>query len=171
MATWLYGLNRENTRLRTDLIESEQRLAQIVPENDKLRKDLETLLQGRLPGLRRIEFDSVINLNNTYIKNIIFTEFHSRNETGYEFKIVLYNNTLKTVWPDFLIFFFDGHGIQIHSVKIGSGRSNYDIRVEPLAPGEIRSHTSTVNLMDHNELPAFFMFKLNTYKDEPPPKS
>lgn len=166
LSVWVYGLNKENSQLKTDLVESEQRLAQIVPEHEKFRKDLETLLQGRLPGLTGIEFDKVINLNDNYVRNIIFTEVHSKNETGYEFKIVLYNNTLQTIWPDFLIFFFDSHGIQVHSVKIGAGKLNYDVRVDPLAPGEIRSHTSVITLVDNNELPAFFMLRLNISKEK-----
>jgi len=171
LGIWVYGLRKENSQLKTDLLESQHKLAGIIPETEKLREDLETLLQGRLPGLKRIEFDRVLNLNDMYIKNIIFSEFHSRNETGHEFKIVLYNNTLQTVWPDFVIFFFDSHGLQVRSVKVGAGNKlNYDIHIDPLAPGEIRSHASGVTSTDNNALPAFFMLRLNAHKEEAPTK-
>jgi cell division protein FtsL len=156
-----YSLNEENTDLRVNLLKSQDELNTLKPQVEKLQKDLESLLKGQLPGLMKIEYDQVMSLNNRYLKNITFNKVNNKNIRGYEFRIVMRNNTLSTIWPKFKIHFFDRYGVQMNSVQVSLEKESF-LKIDVLEPGEERSDSSTViTLLDNEEMPSYFMIKLN----------
>jgi hypothetical protein len=156
-----YTLNEENTSLRADLIKSHEELDKLKPEMGKLKKDVESLLKGQLPGLLKIEYDQVITLNNRYVKNITFNKVNNKNVRGYEFRIVMHNDSLSTIWPKVKIHFFDEHGIQMNLIQVGFEKESF-IQIDPLEPGEERSDSShTIKLMENENMPSYFMIQLN----------
>ncbi len=71
------------------------------------------------------------------------------------------NDTLSTVWPKFKIHFFDQYGVQINSIQVSLAKESF-LQVNTLGPGEERSDSSAViKLMDNEEIPSYFMIKLN----------
>ena len=157
----LYMLNKENDELKTKLARSQEELNRLKPELEKSLTEVQSLLKGQLPGLMPIEYDQVLTLNKGYLKNIIFNKVSSKNLRGYEFRIVMQNDTLATIWPQFKIHFFDEHGIHINSVQVSDDKESL-MKVDPLASGEERSESSAmIKLLDNEKIPYFFLIRLN----------
>lgn len=156
----IYRLRQANKTLRVSLRQSEQELKQIRPEIEKMRLEIEALLQGRFPYFKKFEYDKVLALDDGYLKNIIFTHIHEKGRKGWESKVVMQNhNEVFTVKPAFKLFFFDASGIQIGVVNVGGRRSTPAQKIEPLGPGEIRSHSATLMFSEEFEKPAYFRIK------------
>lgn len=153
----VYKLNRENSLLKINLTQHERELEQARPELEKLRKDIEDLNQGRLPGLKKMEYDQVIPLNDGYLKNINFTEINEKDTKGYEYKLVLQNDTLSTLWPKLKVHFFNARGIQINMVHMTVEKKDGAVPVDTLGPGETRSYSATIKVPVAEEKPAYFM--------------
>jgi len=157
----LYMLNKENNELKTKLAKSQEELNRLKPELEKSLAEVQSLLKGRLPGLMQIEYDQVITLNEGYLKNIIFNKVSSKNLRGYEFRVVMQNDTLATIWPKFKINFFDEQGFHISTVQ-ASDEKDSAIQIDPLGPGEERAGSSAViKLQDNEDMPHFFLVRLN----------
>jgi hypothetical protein len=136
-------------------------MKKLRPEVEKLKKDIGSLLKGQLPGLTKIEYDQVITLNEGYLKNITFNKVNSKNARGYEFRIVMRNDSLSTIWPQLKIHFFDEHGMQVNFVQVSFEKESF-VQVNTLEPGEERSDSSpTIKLMDNENIPFYFMIQLN----------
>ncbi|MDQ2694981.1 MAG: hypothetical protein M3Z21_06300 [Pseudomonadota bacterium] len=156
----LYALAQENERLRDNLDRSQRELERLRPELERLRTEFRSLVEGRIPGLRRLEYHRVIPLDEGYAKNIVFG-IVKKNAAGtaYEFKIVLENTAPYLVWPRLTVFLFDGMGIQIGQSEVGdAGNPVADGR--SLAPGEVVSHSGLITL-DGDGVPAYFLVRLH----------
>ncbi len=154
----VYTLNRQNQELRSSLAQAEEELQRMTPEVQNLRNDLDTLIRGRLPRLRKLEYDRVLPLDDRYLKNITFTEIINRDRRGHEYKLVTQNNTSAPLWPEVQLLIFNELGIQIGGAEIGTGQPNA-LKVNSLGVGEVRSYTGTVDLLDHTATPAYFMVR------------
>ncbi len=154
----VYTLNRQNQELRSSLAQAEEALQRMTPEVQNLRNDLDTLIRGRLPRLRKLEYDRVLPLDDGYLKNMTFTEIINRDRRGHEYKLVTQNNTSTPLWPEVQLLIFNELGIQIGGAEIGTGQPNA-LKVNSLGVGEVRSYTGTVDLLDHTATPAYFMVR------------
>ncbi len=159
LGTQVYTLNRQNQTLRSSLAQTEEELHRVTPELQKLRGDLDELVRGKLPRLRKLEYDRVLPLDDQYLKNIIFTEIMNRDSRGHEYKLVVQNNTGAPLWPEVQLLLFNEQGIQVGSAEIGTGQPNA-LKAGSLGVGEVRSYTASVNLMDRSATPAYFMIRL-----------
>lgn len=149
-------LQNENSTLTRQMREAERDLAPMRQELAQLKKDLEALVEGRLPHLRRLEYDKVIPLAEGYAKNIAFTLVKRGQEESYEYKLVVQNDSLSTVDPDLKLYLFDKTGIQVGVSRI-SGEA-------PMGLGEVRSYTRMVNT-EEDATPAYFMLRLTQDRD------
>jgi len=157
----IHLLDKENTELRVESAKAQEELNTVKPALAKSLGEIESLLKGQLPGLTRIEYDQVIGLNEKYLKNIIFNKVNSKNLKGYEFRVVMQNDTLNTIWPRFKVHFFDEHGVHISTVQAGEEKDAL-IKVDPLGPGEERAGSSAIiKLLDSEKMPYFFLIRLN----------
>ena len=159
LGTQVYTLNRQNQTLRSSLAQTEEELHRVTPELQKLRGDLDELVRGKLPRLRKLEYDRVLPLDDQYLKNIIFTEIMNRDSRGHEYKLVVQNNTGAPLWPEVQLLLFNEQGIQVGSAEIGTGQPNA-LKAGSLGVGEVRSYTASMNLMDRSATPAYFMIRL-----------
>jgi hypothetical protein len=153
----IYHLSQANESLRVSLRQSEQELKQIRPAVKKMRREIDALLQGRFPYLKKFESDKVLALNDGYLKNITFTLIHEKGRRGWESKVVMQNhNEVFAVQPAFKLYFFDASGIQIGLVSVGGQADAPARNIAPLGPGEIRSYSATVMRSEKFEKPAYF---------------
>jgi len=159
LGTQVYTLNRQNQTLRSSLAQTEEKLQQVTPELQKLRVDLEELIRGKLPRLRKLEYDRVLSLDDQYLKNITFTEIINRDRRGYEYKLVVQNNTGAPLWPEIQLLIFNELGIQVGNAEIGTRQPNA-LKAGSLGVGEVRSYTASMDLADKAATPAYFMIRL-----------
>ena len=166
LGTQAYELSRQNEILRSDLAKSQDELRQAMPELRQLRQDLDELIRGKLPHLRRLEYDRVLSLDVGHLKNISFTKIVNRGVLSYEYKLVVQNNTGATLWPEIQLSLFNELGIQVGSTEIGTANPGA-LKANSLGIGEVRSYSAVFQLSDKNALPTYFMIR--TLGDENPP--
>ncbi len=111
------------------------------------KKELENYMEGRLPGVMKLEPDQVLAIDKNIIKNIVFSVITQNGSRLYEYKLVVENLTQKRLVPQFNVLVFDRYGVQIGMDQVKKG--------EELAPGESRSYSSKVNFFMKNE-PVYF---------------
>ncbi len=155
LGTQVYTLNRQNQTLRSSLAQTEEKLQQVTPELQKLRVDLEELIRGKLPRLRKLEYDRVLSLDDQYLKNITFTEIVNRDRRNHEYKLVVQNNTSAPLWPEIQLLVFNELGIQVGNAEIGTRQPNA-LKAGSLGVGEVRSYTASMDLADKAATPDLF---------------
>lgn len=158
LGTQVYSLDRQNDVLRSDLAVSREELHRVLPELQKLQQDMDALIRGRLPRLRKLEYDQVLTLDESYLKNIFFTKVFNRNVQSYEYKLVVQNNTHATLWPEIQLRLFNESGIDMGSAEIGTTDPDA-LKAPSLSIGEVRSYSSTFQLSDKSATPAYFMIR------------
>lgn len=159
LGSQVYTLNRQNQALRSRLAQTEEELHQVVPELQKLRTDLDGLIRGKLPRLRKLEYDQVLPLDDRYLKNITFTEIINRDSRGHEYKLVVQNNTRAPLWPEVQVLVFNELGIQVGNAEIGTEQPNA-LKASSLGVGEVRSYTEAIDFTDKTTAPTYFMVRI-----------
>jgi hypothetical protein len=157
LALRLSMLEKENLDLEKLEKSHLQELESARPELEKLRSAMDALVNARLPNLVYIKFDSIIPIDNGYIKNVIFSISGTKDNRQLEFKMVLENSFSYSVYPKFDILFFDKTGIQVGLLKIGGTKTNGD--KETLEGGETRSFSNVLNI-ENGVVPDYFMIRM-----------
>jgi len=145
------SLVHENDAMAGELFKIKQELSSTVPELERSRKELASLIKGRLPYLRELTPDKVINIDNPPIKNVVFTVLKQNGRTRYEFRLVLENKDENMVHPDVRVLAFDQHGVQVGMAEI---TDHVD-----LMPGESRSYSSVIDRFMDEEPRYFYVAK------------
>jgi len=143
------SLVRLNNTMESELFKVKQQLSLAAPELERSRKELAAMIKGRLPHLRELAPDKVIEINNSPFKNVVFTVLNQNGKKRYEFKLVMENKEENLVQPDVRIFVFDQHGVQVGMAEITD-------RVD-LMPGESRSYSSVIDRFIDEEPRYFFI--------------
>jgi len=164
-STQVYLIDQENRQLHRKLRHSRALLNEFLPELEELREKLSQLVKGRLPGLREIKYDTVIPINESYLKSIVFNVIKKGNVEGYEYKLIAENNSLVTVLPRAKIYFFSDSGIQVGVTEVGEQR-NSPSDMGGLSAGEIRSYSATLFLPEAEKAPAYFSIRLEQEADK-----
>jgi hypothetical protein len=160
--TWFHiaGKSTEYEHARLELRKLEKALAETNKEVATLRKEKADLVQSRIPGVLPLTFDETIDIDNPYIRNIIFTEVKNGKEKTYEYRLVMNNDTLSVVHPKVQILVFNDIGIQIGEAKV-EFRDQSTGRVHMvLAPGEVRTQTAVIKLV-RDEKPQYFLLAIS----------
>jgi len=140
-------LASENSALNAELFQARQELARLTPELDQARRELAHVTKGRLPHLRELTPDKVIDVDAGYVKNVVFTVLRQNGQTRYEYRLVMENASDSMVRPNARVFVFDQRGIQVGSGEIADRTD--------MIPGESRSYSSVIErFMD--EEPRYF---------------
>lgn len=145
------GLVRENEVLQDELTKARQELSQAGPELEQHRKTVSEMTKGRLPHLRDLEPDKVLQINDTYLKNIVFTVLNQDGIKSYEYRLVMENSTARTIHPEVRILVFDRYGVQIGNAEV-AGRAD-------MAPGESRSQSAVIDRFIDEEPHYFYVSK------------
>jgi hypothetical protein len=157
LALRLSMLEKENLDLEKLEKSHLQELETVRPELEKLRSDVDALVNARLPNLIYIKYDNIIPIDNGYIKNVVFSISGTKDNRQLEFKIVLENLLSYSVYPRFDVVFFDKTGIQIGLLKIGGTKSNGDKEI--LEGGETRSFSNALSI-ENGVIPDYFMIRV-----------
>jgi hypothetical protein len=144
-----------------DLRKQEVLAKNLAGELETVKNELDVLVQERIPGLIPLTYDEAINIDNEYVRNIIFTLAKTGKKNIYEYRLVLHNNTLSIARPKARIILFSDIGIQIGMAQIEQtdASTETDARAA-LDPGEVRSYTAAIDLI-RNEEPSYFLLDIS----------
>lgn len=160
--SWLY-LGSESSEYHQailDLRKQEVLVKNLAGELEAVKKERDILVQERIPGLIPMTYDEAINIDNEYVRNIIFTLAKTGKNDIYEYRLVLHNNTLSIARPKARIILFNDIGIQIGMAQIEQtdASTETDTRTS-LDPGEVRSYTAAIDLIRDDE-PSYFLLDI-----------
>ena len=156
---WLDSSNEssEHHQALLDLRKQQAIAKNLSTELETVKNERDILVQQRIPGLIPLSYDETINIDNQYVRNIIFTLAKSGKKNIYEYRLVLHNNTLAVARPKAEIILFNDIGIQIGMAQIEQTDATTQIDVRPsLDPGEVRSYTAAIDLI-RDEEPSYFL--------------
>lgn len=118
---------------------------------EQLERELASHVAGNLPDLNPLTYDQVIEVDQAYVKNLVFSVSRKAGEASYEYQMVLHNRSPIVIQPRVKILLFDRTGLQIGISDLKGIKDNV------LIPEESRSmHESFDILLEHRE-PAYFM--------------
>jgi len=160
--TWLY-ITRKATEYQQTLHELRKEdiaLKAVTSELETVRKELDTLVQNRIPGLLPLKYDEAITVDNQYVRNIIFTLVKNGKKRKYEYRLVLHNDTLSIIQPVVDILLFNDTGIQIGVAQVEYKDASTKAGHSALDPGEVRSYTSSIDL-NRDEEPKYFFLAIS----------
>lgn len=143
------------TGIRQQVSDSESHSAEL----ERLRAENETLVKGLLPGLRLLEYDTIVTLDDQYVRNVRFTLTGTSYAKNYEYRFVLHNDSLNVIAPSVTLFLFDNRGIQVGTTVLSKNDSTAKVDFSNLQPNETRSYTGTVELNIQSE-PKYFLVEV-----------
>ena len=145
-----------------DLRKQEVLAKNLASELETVKNERDILVQERIPGLIPLTYDEAINIDNEYVRNIIFTLAKTGKKNIYEYRLVLHNNTLSIARPKAKIILFSDIGIQIGMAQIEQtdASTETDARAA-LDPGEVRSYTAAIDLTRNEEQPSYFLLDIS----------
>jgi len=156
--TWFHiaAKSREYERTLLELRKQQNALQAVTTELATVRNELDTLVQERIPGLRPLKYDEVISVDDGFIRNITFTLARNGKKRNYEYRLVMHNDTLSVIRPDVQILLFNELGIQIGVTQVEYMDASGGAARSALDPGEVRSYTSSIDLL-RDEEPHYFL--------------
>jgi hypothetical protein len=129
-----------------DLRKQEVLAKNLASELETVKNERDILVQERIPGLIPLTYDEAINIDNEYVRNIIFTLAKTGKKNIYEYRLVLHNNTLSIARLKAKIILFSDIGIQIGMAQIEQTDASTETNARAaLDPGEVRSYTAAIN--------------------------
>ncbi|MCW8874935.1 MAG: hypothetical protein OQK27_04205 [Gammaproteobacteria bacterium] len=146
------SLANANRALTEELFRNEQEIRQLRPRLEASERELQMLMEGRLPNLHSLIPDQVIQVQEQYIKNIVFTVVNQGEDKTYEYKLVMDNPAHLRIQPRFRVLVFDRMGVQVGVDEVELG--------DALGAGESRSHASTLDVF-MNSQPRYFAIDFN----------
>ena len=130
----------QRNRLELGMRDSEAQLASAQSELEKTREQIKALVDQRIPGLRIIQLDRPIRIEEDFVREIAFEE--RPKQEGLEYKVVVENTSASLIEPSLSVRVFDNVGVQLgHSTPIAATGDE----PEMLRAGEIRSYFATVD--------------------------
>lgn len=130
------SLNVQNSDLKFQLSEKEEALSQLGPELDKVKNDLEILVQEKFPNLYELKVNKVLSINDKYIKNVVFNIIKHSNQLQYKYLLVVENDSPTKIKPSFRVLLFDQYGVHIATDEVHDS--------DDLNPGESRDYASQI---------------------------
>jgi hypothetical protein len=162
--SWLHlaGESSEHHQAILDLRKQEVLATNLASELEIVKNERDILVQERIPGLIPMTYDEAINIDNAYVRNIIFTLAKTGKKNIYEYRLVLHNNTLSIARLKAKIILFSDIGIQIGMTQIeqADATTETDTRAA-LDPGEVRSYTAAIDLTSNEEQPSYFLLDIS----------
>ena len=138
----------------------------MTSELETLRNEMDTLVQNRIPGLLPLKYDEVINIDDKYIRNIIFTLVKNGKKRNYEYRMVIHNDTLSVIRPIVEILLFNNIGIQVGATQVEYMDASSGAERPALDPGEVRSYSSSIDLI-RDEEPSYFLLAISEASQVP----
>jgi len=152
----LKRVSNENLKLVSDLEQANYRIESLSSDIQNLRKDNDTLVQGRIPGLIPLKFDDPFNIENKMLKSVVFTRTNHNGKTVYEYLAVVHNTTQDVIRPASLLIFFNKLGVEVGKSRVAISL-DFDNQVQSVAlqPGESHSFSGSIEKISNDE-PVYF---------------
>jgi len=152
-------LERDYQHLQRTLEKQQLSLLKAGELNKKLLTDMDTMVESRLPGLKPMEFDTVILISKGYVKNLIFVVSKDSRKTSYEYRLVFFNANSTPVVPRTKLHLFNDRGIEIGNADVTVSAEASDGLGRALAPGEIRSYNGSITVA-RDSTPRYFLLDI-----------
>ena len=153
-------LNEHQAMLERDIDALRLKLSSAETLSRQLLSDMNALVESRLPGLRPLQFDTIIQISEQYIKNVIFAVSRDGQNTKYEYRFVLFNPKITPVFPRMKLHLFNDRGLQVGGADVTLTGTASEGRVRSLGPGEIRSYNGSAEVFSGSE-PTYFMLDIS----------
>lgn len=153
-------MSQRSAQLEQDIDRLRLKLADAEALSKKLLTDMNALVESRLPGLRPLEFDKIIQISEQYIKNVIFAVSRDSEETKYEYRFVFFNPKITPVFPRVKLHLFNNRGLEVGGADVTLTGQASEGRVRSLGPGEIRSYNGSVAVLGDGQ-PSYFMLEIH----------
>jgi hypothetical protein len=144
----LLALDADLRRTKTELEGARSRLKERESE-------IAELVQGRVPGLRPILYNELLEVGEKYVVNLTFTESGVGEQKQLEFHTMLMNASDQMILPQLKIFLFDEFGVQAGMVELHKSFATGTAVLAELQPGETRSYHATIDV-DRNATAKYF---------------
>lgn len=159
---YIQKLSRENDQLFFTVRKAEKEITEAQVLIKELMSERDSLVEGRIPGLKEISYDETFEVGAGYVRNIIFTLTRAKGKDTYEYKLVLANQTQDVIKPRVYVRFYDELGTQVGGADVGASASNDSYNSEPidpdqevLKPDEIRSYSDNLDVVE-GAVPRYF---------------
>lgn len=143
------ALNDKNRKLGIALLDAKATIKKLEPELATVRADLQQLVEGRFPNLQQLVTNQVMEVNNQYIRNVVFTVIKQSNRHLYKYLLVVENDTTQKIKPSFRVLLFDQYGVHVATDEF------HDSQV--LRPGESRDYASDIDFFYDTEPRHFYI--------------
>jgi len=166
--TWSHATKKSIEHEQTLIEFRKQELAMevLTSELETVRNEMDMLVQDRIPGLLPLKFDEAINVEDKYIRNIIFTLVKNGKKRNYEYRLVMHNDTLSVIRPVVEILLFNNIGIQVGVAQVKYMDASPGTERPVLDPGEVRSYSSSIELI-RDEEPSYFLLAVSEASQVP----
>lgn len=121
-------------------------LAEAKAQLKTTRGELATLIEGRIPNLHVFKADEVIPIEQSYLRNISFTEMRKNDIPVYEYKLVTHNETDIMLTPRATILMFDELGVEIGRSSVPPHMSDGPVTDHTLYPDEVQSYAAAIEI-------------------------
>ncbi len=142
-------LNDKNRKLEIALIEAKTTIETLKPELESTKNDLEKLVQSRFPNLQELVTNQVMEVDNEYIRTVVFTVIKQGNRQLYKYLLVVENDTTSKIKPSFRVLLFDQYGVHVATDEF------HDAQV--LRPGESRDYASDIDFFFDTQPKHFYI--------------
>lgn len=133
-------------------------LAQTQPELERLKGELNALIQAKLPNLTKLELDKVIPIEKNGVKNVNFTVTGTSLKKQYEYKLTFENRSLTPIFPMVDIVLFNRTGIQVGIAQVGINDRGERTSLA-IDKGETRSYSAVINFNQEGSEPEYFLIR------------
>ena len=152
----LSGTEKQFLEYQSDIRQQVSDVENRSAELERLKLENAVLVKGILPGLRLLEYDTTVAIDDEYVRNIGFTLTGTSYNKNYEYRIVLHNDSLNVISPAVTLFLFDSRGIQVGTTILSKSDATSEVEYNTLQPNETRSYTGRVALNIQSE-PKYFL--------------
>lgn len=146
-AAKISSLAGEKVDLERQIITAEAKIEALNPQLTQVRAELSELVQNRFPNLHELKINSMMEVNEGLIRQVVFTKTKQGNRDVYKYLVVAENSAVKKINPSFRVLLFDEFGVHVANADV------IDKRV--LEAGESRDYTDELELL-FDSLPKHF---------------
>jgi hypothetical protein len=146
----------EALALDADLRKMEREIDQGRERLAARESELVNLVEHRIPGLKPIETNKLLDINDKYVVNLTFSEAGTENASVLEYHTMLKNETAGIVLPKVTLYLFDEVGLQVGMNKLEKHNATTAAVLAELQPGETRSYHAELHV-ERNAEPKYYL--------------
>lgn len=122
--------------------------------------ELVSLVENRLPGMRPLEFNKLLEIDRDYVASISFSQTGVGESKRIEYHAILRNDGTGMILPRVTLYLFDEYGMQVGEERLDKMDATSDVLIEELRPGESRSYHEPI-AVKRGGVPVFFLVHID----------